>query len=190
MAKKESSLVVVGIYETRSNLEMGVEALRDAGFRSTDVSALFPSTEESKSFAHERSTKAPEGAAAGAASGLALGGVLGWLAGAGIMAIPGVGPLVAAGPIVAALTGAGVGGVVGGVAGSLIGMGIPEHEARQYEGRIKDGGILLSVHCDDSAWADRAEDILASTDATDISRTGDAPRSPGSLSGMRTERRF
>jgi len=163
-----------GIYPTRSNVENAVDALRDAGFRNTDISILFPENEGTKDFAHEKGTKAPEGTAAGAGTGAVIGGALGWLAGIGALAIPGVGPFIAAGPIMGALAGIGVGGAVGGIAGALIGMGIPEYEAKRYEGRVKKGGILLSVHCDDSDWTKRAKDILERTGAEDISSTGEA----------------
>src|SRR2546422_5694195 len=135
---------------------------------------LFAENEGTKDFATETHTKAPEGAATGATTGGVIGGVLGWLVGLGTLAVPGVGPLIAAGPIVAALTGAGVGGAIGGIAGALIGMGIPEYEAKRYEGRVKEGGILLSVHCDNSDWVKRAKDILKDTGAQDISSTGEA----------------
>src|SRR3954468_23162612 len=158
MAGKNTA--VFGIYNSRSAAEGAVSALQSAGFRSTDISALFPDNEGTKDFAHEKGTKAPEGAATGAGTGMALGGALGWLTGIGALAIPGVGPFIAAGPIVAALAGAGVGGAVGGLTGALIGMGIPEYEAKRYEGRLKKGGILLSVHCDDSDWTKRAKNIL------------------------------
>ena len=157
-----------GIYKNRSDVERAVDALKDAGYRNTDISVLFPQNVGTKDFAHEKNTKAPEGATAGVTGGAALGGALGWLAGIGALAIPGLGPFIAAGPIMAALAGAGVGGAVGGVAGALIGMGIPEYEAKRFEGRVKDGGILLSVHCDDSAWTKRAKDILERTGAEDV----------------------
>jgi hypothetical protein len=163
-----------GIYQTQADVEYAVDALRSEGFRNTDISVLFPENKGTKDFAVEKNTKAPEGTATGAATGGAIGGVLGWLAGIGTLAIPGVGPLVAAGPIVAALTGVGVGGAIGGIAGALVGMGIPEYEAKRYEGRIKSGGILLSVHCDDSNWTKKAKDILARTGATDIGSAGEA----------------
>src|SRR6201997_3559553 len=172
MAGKNTA--VFGIYRTRGGVEQGVDALRAAGFRNTDISVLFPENEGTKDFAHEKNTKAPEGTAAGAGTGAVVGGTLGWLAGIGALAIPGVGPLIAAGPIVAALTGVGVGGAIGGIAGALIGMGIPEYEAKRYEGRIKEGGILLSVHCDDSNWVKRAKDILERTAAKDVSSTSEA----------------
>jgi len=125
-------------------------------------------------FAHEKATKAPEGTATGAGTGAVIGGTLGWLAGIGLLAIPGVGPLIAAGPIVAALTGVGVGGALGGITGALIGMGIPEYEAKRYEGRVREGGILLSVHSDNSEWTRKAKDILERTGAEDVSSTGEA----------------
>jgi hypothetical protein len=163
-----------GIYRTRMDAENGVDALRNAGYRATDISALFPENEGTKDFAHEKHTKAPEGTATGATSGAVIGGGLGWLAGIGALAIPGLGPFIAAGPIVAALAGAGAGGVLGGITGALIGMGIPEYEAKRYEGRVKEGGILLSVHCDDSNWTKRAKEILERTGADDVSSTGEA----------------
>lgn len=155
-------------------MESGVDALKAAGFRNTDISVLFPENVGSKDFAHEKGTKAPEGTAVGAGSGAVIGGALGWLAGIGALAIPGVGPFIAAGPIMAALAGVGVGGAVGGIAGALVGMGIPEYEAKRYEGRVKEGGILLSVHSDDSEWTKRAKEILERTGAQDISSAGEA----------------
>jgi hypothetical protein len=163
-----------GIYKDRISVENAVDTLRQAEFRNTDISVLFPENKGTKDFAHEKNTKAPEGAAAGAGSGAVVGGALGWLAGIGALAIPGVGPLIAAGPIVAALAGVGVGGAIGGVAGALIGMGIPEYEAKRYEGRIKEGGILLSVHCDDSKWTKKAKEILEQTGAADVASTGES----------------
>ena len=163
-----------GIYRTQAGAEQAVDALRQAGFRNTDISALLPENQGTKDFAHEKNTKAPEGAATGAGTGALVGGTLGWLAGIGALAIPGVGPLIAAGPIVAALAGAGVGGTVGGLTGALVGMGIPEYEAKRYEGRVKEGGILLSVHCDSSEWTKKAKEILERTGAEDVSSTGEA----------------
>jgi hypothetical protein len=162
-----------GIYRNRVSVENAVDALRAAGFRNTDISVLFPENEGTKDFAHEKHTKAPEGTATGATSGAVIGGGLGWLAGIGALAIPGLGPFIAAGPIVAALAGAGAGGVVGGLAGALVGMGIPEYEAKRYEGRVKEGGILLSVHCDDSKWTKKAKDILEQTGGDDVASTGE-----------------
>jgi hypothetical protein len=172
MAGKNTA--VFGIYPAYASVEYGVDALRTAGFRNSDISVLFPENTGTRDFAHEKGTKAPEGATTGAGTGVVLGGALGWLAGIGSLAIPGVGPLIAAGPIMAALAGAGVGGVVGGLTGALIGMGIPEYEAKRYEGRVKDGGILLSVHSDSSDWTKRAKQILEETGAQDISSTGEA----------------
>src|SRR6202049_3885409 len=172
MAGKNTA--VFGIYTDRSSVDQAVEALKSAGFSNSDVSALFPENQGTKDFAHEKNTKAPEGATTGAGTGALLGGGLGWLAGIGALAIPGLGPFIAAGPIMAALAGAGVGGAVGGITGALIGMGIPEYEAKRYEGRVKDGGILLSVHSDNSEWTKRAKEILKRTGAQDISSTGEA----------------
>lgn len=172
MAGKNTA--VFGIYPTRIHAEEAVDALRAAGFRNTDISALFPDNQGSKDFAHEKNTKAPEGAATGATTGALVGGVLGWLAGIGALAIPGVGPLIAAGPIMGALAGAGALGAAGGLVGALVGMGMPEYEAKRYEGRIKEGGILLSVHCDGSDWVSRAKDILKRTGGEDISSAGEA----------------
>ncbi len=168
-----ANLAVFGIYRDRSEVEGAVNALKAAGFRSTDISVLFPQTEGTKDFAFEKGTKAPEGATTGAGSGMVVGGALGWLAGIGALAIPGVGPLIATGPIVAALAGMGVGGAVGGITGALVGMGMPEYEAKRYEGRVRTGHILFSVHCDDRNWANRAEEILEQTGAYDISRAGE-----------------
>src|SRR5262252_4646654 len=168
------NIAVFGLYRDRASLENAVNALRAANFRNTDISVLFPDNEGTKDFAHEKSTKAPEGTATGAASGAVIGGGLGWLAGIGALAIPGVGPLIAAGPIMAALAGVGVGGALGGITGALVGMGIPEYEAKRYEGRIKEGGILLSVHSDNSEWTKKATQILEHTGADDISSTGEA----------------
>jgi hypothetical protein len=151
-----------------------VQALKDAGFRSTDISVLYPANLSNKDFAHVNATKAPEGAVAGARTGAVVGGVLGWLVGIGWLAITGVGPFIAAGPIVAALAGVGAGDTVGGIAGGLAGLGLPEYEAKRYQGRIKEGGMLLSVHSDNSDWTKRAKEILENTGAQDISSTGEA----------------
>jgi heat induced stress protein YflT/ActD protein len=172
MAGKNTA--VFGIYSTGEQVEEAIRALRDNNFRTEDISILFSENEGSKDFAHVKSTKAPEGASAGAAGGAVIGGVLGWLAGIGAIAIPGVGPFIAAGPIMAALAGAGVGGTVGGVTGSLVGMGMPEYEAKRYEGRVRKGGYLLSVHCDNSDWVQKAKDILLRTGAEDVSSSGEA----------------
>lgn len=168
-----------GIYSTRAAVENAVDTLKADGYRNTDISVLFPQNVGTKDFAHEKNTKAPEGAAAGAGTGAVVGGTLGWLAGIGALAIPGLGPFIAAGPIMAALAGAGVGGAVGGITGALVGMGIPEYEAKRYEGRVKDGGILLSVHCDDSSWTKKAKQVLERTGAEDVSSTGEAASDTG-----------
>jgi len=165
---------VFGLFSTRRQVEDAVDELKAQGFRNTDVSVLFSENVGTKDFAHEKGTKAPEGLATGATSGAVVGGALGWLAGIGALAIPGVGPLIAAGPIIGALTGVGVGGAVGGITGGLIGLGIPEYEAKRYEGRIKEGNILLSVHADDSEWVNKAERILKETGADDVSSTSEA----------------
>jgi hypothetical protein len=172
MAGKNTA--VFGIYSTRDQVEECIQALRNNSFRVEDISILFSENEGTKDFAHVKSTKAPEGASAGAAGGAVVGGVLGWLAGIGAIAIPGIGPFIAAGPIMAALASAGVGGTVGGVTGSLVGMGIPEYEAKRYEGRVRKGGYLLSVHCDDGDWVSKAKEILHQTGAEDISSTGES----------------
>jgi len=172
MAGKNTA--VFGIYPTYASVENGVRSLQTAGFRNEDISVLMAENVGSKDFAHEKGTKAPEGAATGAGAGAVVGGVLGVLAGIGLLAIPGLGPFIAAGPIMAGLAGLGVGGVVGGIAGALIGMGMPEYEAKRYEGRVKEGGILLSVHSDSSEWTKRAKEILERTGAQDISSTGEA----------------
>lgn len=172
MAGKNTS--VFGIFADTASAERAVQALKDAGFSNSDISALFPDKQGTRDFAHEKNTKAPEGATTGAGTGALLGGGLGWLAGIGALAIPGLGPFIAAGPIMAALAGAGVGGAVGGLTGALIGMGIPEYEAKRYEGRVKDGGILLSVHSDTSEEIKTAKEILERTGAQDISSAGES----------------
>lgn len=168
------NIAVFGIYRSRQGVEEAVQALKNADFRNTDISVLFSENVGTKDFAHEKHTKVPEGSTAGASTGVIIGGVLGWLTGIGALAIPGVGPFIAAGPIVSLLAGAGALGVVGGIAGALVGMGIPEYEAKRYEGRIKEGGILLSVHCDNADWKKRALDILKQTGAGDIGTEGEA----------------
>lgn len=172
MAGKNTS--VFGIYMTYANVENGVDGLKAAGFSNRDISVLFPESAGTKDFAVAKATKAPEGATAGAGTGAVVGGAMGWLLGIGALAIPGLGPFIAAGPIMAALAGAGVGGTVGGIAGALVGMGIPEYEAKRYEGRIKEGGVLLSVHCGTSQLITIAKEILKHSGAEDISSTGEA----------------
>jgi hypothetical protein len=168
------NIAVYGIYPDQLTAEDAVDSLKDSGFRSTDISVLFPDNQGTKDFAHEKHTKAPEAAVTGGTSGAVIGGALGWLAGIGALAIPGVGPFIAAGPIMGMLGGIGVGTAIGGVAGALIGLGIPEYEAKRYEGRIRRGGILLSVHCDDPDWARRARNILNQTGAEDVAAAGEA----------------
>lgn len=163
------NISVFGIYKSRASLEAAVDQLKAAGYRNSDISVLMPDKDTTKEFAHEKNTKAPEGATTGAGTGLVLGGAFGWLAGIGALAIPGIGPLIAAGPIMAALAGAGIGGALGGISGALIGLGIPEYEAKRYEGAVKEGGMLLSVHSDNSEWTDKAKRILESSGATDVS---------------------
>ena len=172
MAGKNTA--VFGMYRTRAEAEEGVEQLIANGFRNEDISVLLPGNMGTKDFAHEKHTKLPEGVTTGATTGGVIGGILGGLAGIGSLAIPGLGPFIAAGPIMAVLAGIGSGGVVGGIIGALVGMGIPEYEAKRYEGMIKEGGILVSVHCDDSDWVKRAKDVMEQTAAHDISSTGEA----------------
>ncbi len=169
-----SNTAVYGLYKDQSSVEEAVEALKNAGFRNTDISVLLPENVGTKDFGHEKNTKAPEGAVAGGSSGAAIGGTLGWLAGVGMLAIPDAGLFVAAGPIMALLAGLGVGGTVGSMIGGMIGMGLPEYEARRFDGRIRQGGILLSVHCDASDWVKRAKNLLANTGATDVASASEA----------------
>jgi len=165
---------VFGIYTLLSSADNATDTLVRSGFAATDISALLPENLGFRQIGTEKATKAPEGAATGAGSGAILGGALGLLAGVGALAIPGVGPLIAAGPIMAALAGVGVGGAVGGFTGALIGLGIPEFEAKRYEGLVQKGGILLSVHCETSEEIKRAKEIMKNTGAEDICSTGEA----------------
>jgi hypothetical protein len=162
------------IYSTRAGAEQAANALINAGFTSGDISVLLPENLGNHEIGTEKATKAPEGATAGAGTGAVLGGALGLLAGIGALAIPGVGPLIAAGPIMATLAGMGVGGTVGGLTGALVGAGIPEFEAKRYEGIIQKGGILLSCHCSTSDEVTRAKNILKGTGGEDIATTGEA----------------
>lgn len=168
-----SNKAVVGLVSSQSQAEFIVGELQRAGFSTNDISALFPDKKGTRDFAHEQNTKAPEGAVAGVGAGGAIGGTLGLLAGIGALAIPGVGPFIAAGPIMAALSGAAAGAAVGGVTGALVGMGIPEIEAKAYEGKVKGGNILLSVHVDDGDQRSRAKKILEAGGATDVSTVGE-----------------
>ena len=163
-----------GIFSSRKDVENAVDILKNNGFRNTDISVLMQDNVGSKDFAIEKETKVPEGATTGAGTGAVIGGVLGWLVGIGSLAIPGIGPFIAAGPIVSALAGAGAGGALGGITGALIGMGIPEFEAKRFDGRIKEGGILISIHCDDSDWAKKAKDILSQAGADEVASSTEA----------------
>jgi hypothetical protein len=165
---------VFGIYATGTAAERAVDALMAARFSSDAMSVLLPDHQGTRDFAHEKHTKAPEGATTGVTAGGIVGGAIGLLAGLGALAIPGIGPFIAAGPIVAALAGLGAGGAVGGIVGALVGMGIPEYEAKRYEGHLKQGGVLLSVHCDTADEIARARGILVGTSAIDIASTGEA----------------
>ena len=168
-------VAVFGIYTTRVAVENATDSLVQSGFPASDISVLLPeSLGGPKDMGTEKATKAPEGTAAGATAGGVIGGTLGLLAGVGLLAIPGLGPFIAAGPIMAGLAGLGVGGAVGGLTGALIGMGIPEFEAKRYEGRLKTGGILLSVHCDTSEEIKRAKVVLERTGGEDVSSTGES----------------
>src|ERR1700684_1331835 len=172
MAGKKTA--VFGIYHNANQAERVVGRLLKEGFSNDDISVLLQDNQGSKDFAHEKNTKAPEGTTTGVTAGGVIGGTLGLLAGIGALAIPGIGPFIAAGPIMGALAGLGVGGAVGGIIGALVGMGIPEYEAKRYEGHIKAGGVLLSVHCDTSEKIARAKDLLKHTGAQDIASSGEA----------------
>ena len=171
---EDKNVAVFGIYPGVDDAERAVDTLVSERVANNDISVLLPDNQSSKEFAHEKHTKAPEGTATGAATGGTIGGTLGLLAGIGALAIPGLGPFIAAGPIMATLAGVGVGGAVGGLVGALVGMGIPEYEAKRYEGRIKEGSILLSVHSDRSEWTRKAKDILERTGAEDVSSANEA----------------
>jgi len=165
------NIAVFGIYSHMHDVESALSQLQEGGFRNEDVSVLLPDNTGSKDLATLKSSKAPEGAVAGASAGAVVGGALGWLAAVGALAIPGVGPFLAAGPILAALAGAGAGGIAGGISGGLVGFGMPEFEAKRFEGRIRKGGILVSVHCDNPDWVKRAKTILEHSGAVDIAST-------------------
>ncbi len=164
---------VIGLVHNNVEAENLVSALRSFGFSDNNISVLFPDKEGTKDFAHKNSTKAPEGAVTGATAGGVVGGAIGLLAGVGALAIPGVGPLIAAGPIMAALSGAAVGATVAGITGALIGLGIPEYEAKMYEGKIRDGNILVAVHGENNDQLKQAEDLFKANKATDIHRVGE-----------------
>jgi hypothetical protein len=171
MAGKNTA--VFGIYKSVPQAELAVDRMIAAGFSNNDISVLLPDNQSTKEFAHEKNTKAPEGTTTGATTGGVIGGALGLLAGIGALAIPGVGPFIAAGPIMGALAGMGAGGAVGGLIGALVGMGMPEYEAKRYEGRVKAGGVLLSVHCETSDEITRAKELLKATGAEDIASSGE-----------------
>lgn len=173
MEGKKGRNSVFGIFRDQQSLNHTVDILKAQNFRNSDISVLMPSKQGTKDFAVEKNTKAPEGATAGAAAGAVGGGVLGWLVGAGALAIPGLGPFIAAGPIMAAIAGAGVGGTVGGVAGGLIGLGIPEFEAQRYAGFVKEGGLLIAIHVDDAKWEAKAKEILEENGAKNVSTTSE-----------------
>lgn len=164
---------VVCIVPYESQAERIIDALKASGVANSDISVLMPDMEATRDLAHKNSTKAPEGATTGATTGAVVGAGLGWLAGIGALAIPGVGPFVAAGPIMAALSGAAIGAATGGVGGALIGLGIPEYEAKQYEGKLKEGNVLISVHTDNGDEAKRVEEIFKAADAKDVKRVGE-----------------
>jgi len=164
---------VYGIYPSALHAEQAVDILMAGGFSNQDISVLLPDNESTRDFAHKKETKAPEGATTGATTGGLVGGALGVLAGIGAIAIPGIGPFIAAGPIMAGLAGLGVGGALGGVIGALVGLGIPEYEAKLYEGRLKNGGVLLSVHCDFGEEIKEAKRILKASGAEDISSSSE-----------------
>jgi hypothetical protein len=183
MAGKNTA--VMAIFANRTEVGNAVDRLKEAGFRNTDISVLMADNAGTKDFAHEKDTKAPEGATTGATAGALVGSGVGWLAGIGALTIPGLGPLIAAGPIMAALAGAGVGGAIGGLTGALIGLGVPEYEAKRFEGMIKEGRALLSVHCDDSHWISKAKEILENCGGEDI-----ASRSEAGVSGPKTDKPY
>jgi hypothetical protein len=164
---------VFGIAKSENQAIRIANDLRMAGFSDNDISVLLPDKQGTRDFAHEQHTKAPEGAVSGVATGGVIGGALGWLVGIGSLAIPGVGPFIAAGPILAALGGVAAGGAVGGIVGGLIGMGIPEYEAKRYEGKIREGNILISVHAENSDEVTRAKNIFKNAGAEDIAYTGE-----------------
>src|SRR5215217_208680 len=164
----DRDIAAFGLFPSQSALERAVDDLRAGGFRNSDVSVLMAETPGNKDLAHEAHTKAPEGAATGAAAGAVVGGVMGWLVGIGALAIPGIGPFIAA------LAGIGAAGTAGGLIGALVGVGIPEYEAKLYEGRLRKGHLLVSVHCDDAKWAKKAEDALKKAGGEHVASTSEA----------------
>lgn len=176
--KRDKKISVFGLFKDERTLERAIDALKAGGFRDSDISALLPDLESTRAFAHEKHTKAPEGAAIGGTTGAVAGGTVGLLLGLGAIAIPGLGAFLAAGPIIGALAGAGAGGAVGTLTGALVGMGIPEYEAKRYESYLTKGGMLLSVHADDHEWARRARQLLDGLGAYDIDSTHEAHAKP------------
>lgn len=183
--KNMAAKSVFCIASSREQGDRIVKQLKIANFSNNDISALFPDKRTSRDFAHEKNTKAPEGAITGVGAGGAVGGTLGWIAGMGALAVPGVGPLIAAGPIIAALSGAAVGATIGGIAGALIGLGMPEIEAKRYEGKVKDGNIIISVHTENTEEILRAKEIFTNAGAHDICATGEAVTSKSSKAAKR-----
>jgi hypothetical protein len=170
----DRDIATFGLFADQAGLERAINDLRAAGFRNSDVSVLMQETPGNKSLAHEAHTKAPEGAATGASAGAVVGGVLGWLIGIGALAIPGIGAFIAAGPIVAALAGVGAAGAAGGLIGALVGVGMPEYEAKQYEGRLRKGHLLLSVHSDDAKWAKKAAEVLKTSGGQNVGSSAES----------------
>ena len=183
MSKKS----VFCIAKSRDQADQIVNQLKESGFSNNDISALFADQGTTRDFAHTKSTKAPEGTVTGASTGGVVGGALGWIAGIGAIAIPGVGPFIAAGPIVAALSGAAIGAAAGGIAGGLIGLGIPELEAKRYEGKIKEGNVLISVHTENSQQITQAKDIFSKAGAHDVCVTGESHSPKQSKKGHRED---
>ena len=171
---KHKQLAVIGLFDDRATLTHAIDALCAVGFRNDNISALMPDASSTKAVATEKHTKAPEGAMVGATAGGVAGGAIGLLVGLGVLAIPGLGPFIAAGPIMAALAGAGAGGAVGTLAGTLIGLGIPEYEAKRYVSYLNKGGMLLAVHADDASWAKKANEVLKAAGAHDVNKTSEA----------------
>lgn len=162
---------VFGIFKDQISLNHAVDMLRSQNFRNSDISVLMQTKEKTRDFAFKQNTKAPEGATMGAIAGVLAGGTLGWLVGSGALSIPGLGAFVAAGPVMSTIAGAGAGGTIGGITGGLIGLGIPEYEATRFEGFVKEGGILISVHVDDDKWESKAKEILDENGAKNIATT-------------------
>jgi hypothetical protein len=173
-----ANIAVFGIYATAADAELAVTEMRTAGFRSADISLLLPMNEGTEDLTAKKPPGLPEGSTTSAASGAVLGGALGWLLGIGALAMPGLGAILAAGPIMVALTGLGIGGALGGVGGTLVGMGIPEYKAKRVAGLMKEGSILVSIHTDNQEWTDRAKEILEHTRACEVSSAGEAKPEP------------